>query len=195
MTATCRTERMHLRPLAPEDRDEYLRVHEVSVGHFGPWFPEGSPEELFQRELEKIEEGTRRGTQARWAGVLADGRMAGFFNLNEIVRGVFQSAYASWAVSAELAGQGLGTEGVQALLDLAFSPEGGLGLHRVQANIIPGNLASVRIAQKLRMRREGLAERYLRIAGRWQDHLMYAKTVEEHRFVYLPGPDDAARDR
>jgi len=71
------------------------------------------------------------------------------------------------------------------MLDFAFSGIGA-GLHRVQANIIPSNLASLRLAERAGFRREGLAERYLNIAGEWQDHLMYAKTREEHSFRYAP---------
>jgi ribosomal-protein-alanine N-acetyltransferase len=113
-------------------------------------------------------------------GESADGRIAGFFNLSEIVRGIFLSAYASWYVNVEFARSGYGTEGVQALLDIAFSDRG-LALHRVQANIIATNTASIRLAEKVGFRKEGVAERYLRIAGKWQDHVMYARTAEEHR--------------
>ena len=64
----------------------------------------------------------------------------------------------------------------QALLHFAFDE---LGLHRVQANIIPRNVASVRVAEKAGLRREGLALRYLRINGAWEDHAMYARTLED----------------
>ncbi len=77
-------------------------------------------------------------------------------------------------------GEGLATEGVRALVSIAFAPEpDGLGLHRVQANIMPGNGASLRVAEKVGFRREGVARRYLRIAGEWEDHAMFALTVEE----------------
>jgi ribosomal-protein-alanine N-acetyltransferase len=70
---------------------------------------------------------------------------------------------------------------VRALLDIAFAevPEG-LGLHRVQANIIPRNAPSLRIAEKVGLRRQGLALRCLGIAGQWEDHVMLAMTKEEH---------------
>jgi ribosomal-protein-alanine N-acetyltransferase len=57
----------------------------------------------------------------------------------------------------------------------------GLGLHRVQAGVMPQNGRSIRVLEKNGFRREGLAERYLRIAGRWEDHLLFALTAEEHR--------------
>lgn len=179
-----RTERLLLRPLTESDRAEFIRIHTVSRDHFRPWFPErdGPLDDLFDQNLEKNREGH---CHLRCVGELPDGHLAGFFNLNEIVRGVFQNAYASWSVSVDETGRGYGTEGVLALLDLAFSAGAGLGLHRVQANIIPKNEGSLRLAERVGMRREGRARRYLKIAGRWQDHWMYAKTAEEHTFRYL----------
>jgi ribosomal-protein-alanine N-acetyltransferase len=185
-----RTPRMHLRLLEEGDRAEFVRVHEASWALFQPWFaalPEGETfDYLFTRQLEQGREGLRAGTRVRLVGVLDDGRIAAFLSLSQIVRGAFECAYAGWAVNAEVGRQGYGTEGVGALLDFAFTPlPHGLGLHRVQANIIPTNAPSLRVAEKNGFRFEGLARRYLRIAGQWQDHRMYAKTVEEHALKLL----------
>ncbi len=183
---TLTTDRLLLRPMEEDDREAFIRMQQVSEEHFRPWVPvrKGGPEAHFEEELERGHLGWQKGTHARWIGVLADGRIAGTFGLNEIVRRAFQSAYAGWGVSADAVGRGIATEGVAGMLDLAFSPAG-LGLHRVQANIIPENAASLRVAEKVGMRREGRAERYLQIAGAWRDHVMFAKTAEEHAFVYL----------
>lgn len=183
-----RTRRMALRALVPDDATEFARVLDVSRADWAPWMPaapEGSTEaDVFERELARAIRGRDAGTHLRLAGFLEDGRLAGLFSLNEIVRGPFESAYAGWSVSTEVMRQGLGTEGVRALLDIAFDdPPDGLGLHRVQANIIPRNAASLRIAEKVGLRREGLALRYLRIAGRWEDHVMFAVTREEREEV------------
>jgi ribosomal-protein-alanine N-acetyltransferase len=184
MTDEIRTGRIRLRPLTADDRAEFIRVHSLNEAHFRPWFPaqDGSLEDLFERELAKI---ARPEVHVRWVGEATNGSLVGFFNLGEIVRGVFQNAYASWATSVEVAGQGYATEGVQALLDLAFSEVHGLQLHRVQANIMPENERSLRLAERLGMRREGIAERYLKIAGEWRDHVTFAKTTEEHTRRYL----------
>jgi ribosomal-protein-alanine N-acetyltransferase len=175
---------MRLRPLEQTDRDEFARVLAVSRAAWAPWMPAapaGSTEgDVFEQELERAGLGLASGTHLRLAGFLSDGRLAGLFSLNEIVRGPFESAHAGWSVSADLMGRGLGTEGVRALLDIALAePPDGLGLHRVQANIIPRNAASLRIAEKVGLRREGLGLRYLRIAGTWEDHVMLAVTREE----------------
>jgi len=181
-----RTRRMVLRPLERADADEFKRVLHVSRAQWRRWTPSrpsgSTDEDVFGQELERVSRGLADGTHVRLAGFLDDGRLAGLFSLNEIVLGVFENAYAGWSVSADVAGRGLGTEGVQALLDIAFEdPPTGLGLHRVQANIIPRNTASLRIAEKVGLRREGLALRYLRIAGRWEDHVMLGVTREEWR--------------
>jgi [ribosomal protein S5]-alanine N-acetyltransferase len=188
-----RTPRLLLRPLWEIDRNEFLRVHALSAEFFRPWAPsppEGeSPEGRFRRALDEARRGAASGTHVSLVGLLDDGRIAGFFTLYGIFRGAFQSAYAGWGVSADQAGRGYGTEAVTGLLDLAFAPpDRGLGLHRVQANMIPSNAASRRLAAKVGFREEGLALRYLQIAGEWRDHVMYARTVEEHTFTYLdPG--------
>jgi [ribosomal protein S5]-alanine N-acetyltransferase len=133
-----------------------------------------------------VASGLREGTECRLVGFLADGRIAGLFNLTQIFRRALQGAFAGWSVNAEVARQGYATEGVIALLDLAFAAEpAGLGLHRVQANIVPTNVPSLRVAEKAGFRREGLALRYLKIAGEWRDHAMYAKLADEHTPLYL----------
>lgn len=178
------TERLFLRPLEESDRSEYIRVMELSRTAWEPWIPARDPatssRDLFRRELRRTRDGAKGGTHLRLHGFTTDGELIGMFALNEIVRGVFQNAYAGWQVSADRSRQGFGTEGVRALLGVAFdhAPDG-LGLHRVQANIMPTNAPSLRIAEKVGFREEGHALRYLRIAGRWEDHVMFALTREE----------------
>lgn len=143
--------------------------------------PGQSLDDVFQDELARSEKGAKEGTEVRLVAILPDGRIAGIFVLSQIFRRSFQNAYAGWRVSSDQLGQGIATSGLIALLDLAFSPEPeGLGLHRIQANIIPSNRASVRVAQKAGFRLEGEARGYLKIDGRWQDHLMFAKLTEDH---------------
>ncbi len=175
---------MLLRRCEPSDGDALERSLSLSQAEWAPWVPEPegdpTPREMVERHITRVAEGAEAGTHLRLTAFLDDGRVAGYFSLNEIVHGAFWSAYAAWSVTGDLMGRGLGTEGARALLDIAFAdaPDG-LGLHRVQVNIIPSNARSLRIAEKLGLRREGLAIRYLKIAGRWQDHVMFATTREE----------------
>ncbi|MDX1647277.1 MAG: GNAT family N-acetyltransferase, partial [Longimicrobiales bacterium] len=129
-TVRRRTDRLTLRPLGQEDEGEYVRVCSESAEAWRPWIPAGEPgvsvQRLFRRELERSSLGARAGTHLRLAAFADDGSLVGLFALNEIVRGVFQSAYASWQVAADRMRRGYGTEGVRALLDLAFEdpPDG-----------------------------------------------------------------------
>lgn len=94
----------------------------------------------------------------------------------QVQRGVFQNAYLGYWCDFEEQGKGLTTESVRALVAFAFGP---LRLHRVQAAVMPSNPGSLRVLEKAGFRREGLAERYLQIAGVWADHVLFATTAEE----------------
>lgn len=150
---------------------------------WAPWTPAPHPSldarDRFLRELNRGILTAGAGTHLRLGAFDGDERLVGLFALNEIVRGVFQSAYASWQVAVDRMGRGLATEGVRTLLDIAFDEAHGLGLHRVQANVMPANVASLRVAEKAGFRREGVARRYLKIAGAWEDHVMFALTSDE----------------
>lgn len=109
-------------------------------------------------------------------GIFVDGRFAGEINLNSIHRGAFQSAYIGYWIDEGQAGHGYMPEAVVLVLRYGFEE---LGLHRMQINIIPRNSASRRVVEKLGLREEGVAERYLEINGVWEDHLRFALTSEE----------------
>ena len=179
------TPRLRLRILSPDDRAEFIRVHEISRKFFRPWTPEipagQTTEDQFNVQLNRASAGIGSGTEYRFVGLLDDDRIAGFFSLSQVFRGAFENAFAGWSVSADVAGRGLATEAVGALLDIAFRDGPfGLNLHRVGASVIPTNLASIRVAEKNGFRREGLGVKYLKIAGQWQDHILLAKLREEH---------------
>lgn len=103
-------------------------------------------------------------------------KIAGVFNLSEIVRGVLQSAYLSFYVHADLQGQGLMAEGLDLVIAEAFED---MGLHRIEANIQPGNDRSKRLVERCGFRLEGFSPRYLKIGGQWRDHERWALTVED----------------
>ena len=121
---------------------------------------------------------TRRENQESFFVVTADGELAGVINLNEIVRYAFQSAYLGYYAFTPFAGKGLMRTGLHLVLARAF---GDLGLHRVEANIQPANRRSIALVRSLGFRYEGLARRYLKIAGRWRDHEHWALVQEDWR--------------
>jgi ribosomal-protein-alanine N-acetyltransferase len=100
------------------------------------------------------------------------GDVVGRITLNEIVRGPFQSCSLGYWVSASHQGRGLATAAVREIVGVAFDD---LGLHRVQAGTLRDNLRSQRVLERTGFVRFGLAEAYLRIAGRWQDHVLFQR--------------------
>jgi [ribosomal protein S5]-alanine N-acetyltransferase len=124
----------------------------------------------------------RRVRQPAHAGYLvchaSSGELVGVVNVSEIVRGHFQSAYLGYYAFTPHTGQGLMAEGFALVVTDAFRR---LGLHRLEANVQPGNTASRRLVRRLGFRREGFSPRYLTVAGRWRDHERWAILREDWR--------------
>jgi len=185
---TIRTTRLHMRPLVESDRAAFVGVQSRSADHLRPWSPmmeQGETfDDLFNRVLQRSQQGLEAGSDYRFAAFDSAGHLVGMFNLNNVIRGVFQNAFAGWWLGVDSIGRGYGYEALSGLLGYAFDEQPtGLGLNRVQANIIPRNERSVRLAGRVGFREEGLARGYLKIAGEWQDHIMFAKLAVEHAAV------------
>lgn len=177
-----RSARLLLRPLQPEDRAEYARVHTLSEELYRPYspWPMEPVDQRFEEDLARSQAEWTDGSGARFVAHLTDGRHVAYVNLSQIFRRKSQSCVIGWRGNAETLRQSYVSEAVWTVLTYAFARDG-LGLHRVQAAIVPGNVASLRVADKCGFRREGLALKYLLIAGEWRDHFIYAKLAEEHR--------------
>ena len=107
-----------------------------------------------------------------------DGAIMGSIALSQIFRGGFLSAYLGYQIGAEFARQGYMTEAIQLMLRYAFVD---LKLHRLEANIQPGNAASVACVKRAGFVQEGYSRRYLKIGGRWRDHERWTILVEDWR--------------
>jgi ribosomal-protein-alanine N-acetyltransferase len=105
-----------------------------------------------------------------------DHSLVGVFNFSEIVRGAFQNAYLGYYAFRLNTGKGLMKEGLALALDAAY---GALGLHRVEVNIQPGNARSIGLVTSMGFAQEGFSRGYLRIAGRWRDHVRFAMLAED----------------
>ncbi len=106
----------------------------------------------------------------------ASGGIVGVTNLSQIVLKGFQNAYLSYYGMAGFAGRGFMTEAVRLTVGHAF---GEIGLHRLEANIQPGNLPSIALAKRAGFRKEGFSPRYLRIDGVWRDHERWALLADD----------------
>lgn len=115
--------------------------------------------------------------------VTVDGELAGQLTVANIVRGALQSGAVGYWVDERVAGRGVLPTALALVVDHCFAPRqrGGVGLHRIEANIRPENVASRRVVEKLGFREEGLHLRFLFIDGGYRDHLSYALTVEDVR--------------
>ena len=109
-------------------------------------------------------------------GIFVGDRFAGEINVNSVQRGPFQNSYVGYWIDQAHAGNGYIPEALVTVARFSFED---LGLHRLQIAIIPRNTASRRVVEKLGLRDEGIAVRYLEINGVWEDHVRYAITLEE----------------
>ncbi len=105
-----------------------------------------------------------------------DDGLVGTFNFSQIVRGALQSAFLGYYGFAAYTRHGLMTEGFVLALDRAF---GELGLHRVEVNVRPENVRSIALVERIGFDREGYSRRYLKLAGRWRDHVRFAMLGED----------------
>ena len=131
------------------------------------------PEEFFT--LEAQTEVARNPEGLRFA-ILDEGELAGVIAVSNVVYGAFRSANIGYWVDAKRNGRGLATRAVAALAERAF---GRLGLHRLEAGTLVGNVASQRVLEKNGFELIGLARNYLHIAGAWRDHLLFQRTAED----------------
>jgi ribosomal-protein-alanine N-acetyltransferase len=169
--------RVGLRVLEREDRTEFLALARASHRLHRPWtYP---PERADQFD-ELYARSRREDFLCLLSYLVETGAIAGVFTISQIVRGAFQSAYLGYYAHEAHAGQGLMREALEQVLDHSF---GSLGLHRIEANIQPGNVPSVALARGAGFRLEGFSPRYLLIGGQWRDHERYAITTDERAAV------------
>jgi [ribosomal protein S5]-alanine N-acetyltransferase len=155
------------------DRDELLAMNAASHEFHGPW---AHPPRTAAGFRELRERDARDDCEVFLVRRADDDALVGVFVLSQIFRQGFQSAYLGYYAGAAHAGNGYMRAGLALVLDEAFGP---LGLHRVEANIQPGNGASLALARGAGFRREGFSPRYLKIAGRWRDHERFAILAED----------------
>ncbi|WP_318210469.1 GNAT family N-acetyltransferase [Streptomyces sp. SJL17-1] len=163
--------RIELHPLTLSDQDEFCSLVRASTELHGPWMQLPTTGEEFRTWMRRFDDGSSRGYLIR---VRETGAAAGMVNINSIIRGRYQGASLGYAAFAPSAGRGYMTEGLAATLEYAFTE---LRLHRLEANIQPGNKASLAVVQRLGFRCEGVSPAYLYIDGGWRDHERWAITA------------------
>lgn len=170
-----------LRVPQPADYAEWASLREVSRGFLTPWEPIWPADDLtraaFRRRLKRYAEDQRNDLAYAFLIFRSeDNAMVGGLTLANIRRGVAQAGSVGYWVGAPFARHGYMTAAVRALIPFCF---GTLRLHRLEAACIPGNNASIGLLEKTGFKREGYARGYLCINGAWQDHLLYARLVDD----------------
>jgi [ribosomal protein S5]-alanine N-acetyltransferase len=164
--------RVYLCAPSARHRDEFLALMKKSRTALHPWVVLPATRTEFSAYLRRA----RRPTERAFVVCRREDRaIVGVINVSQIFYGSFRSAYLGYYAGAPFMGQGYMREGLALVLRHAF---GTLGLHRLEANIQPGNRASIRVVKRAGFRREGFSPGYLKILGRWRDHERWAITAE-----------------
>ena len=168
-------------PLA-SDAAPFLAAVRASRKLHAAWVAAPRTRHAFAAYLARF--GASRARDRAYVGYVAlrrdDQSLVGVFNFSEIVRGSFQSAYLGYYGFHGNTRRGLMKEALGLALDAAFGP---LGLHRDEVNIQPRNARSIGLVTTMGFTREGFSRRYLRIAGRWRDHVRFAMLAEDWRVL------------
>ncbi|MDH6143615.1 ribosomal-protein-alanine N-acetyltransferase [Kitasatospora sp. GP30] len=163
-------DRVAIRSLRRDDRDEFTRLAQENAERHHPWLAPPRTDAEFDAYMTRLEEPVRAG----FAICLPDtGAMVGYVSVNNIVQGAFRCGALGYGAFAH--GRGLVTEGVGLAVRHAFGP---LGLHRLEINAQPANTKSITVAKRLGFRLEGLSPDFLFIDGAWRDHERWAITAE-----------------
>jgi ribosomal-protein-alanine N-acetyltransferase len=175
-------ERTAIRPLGLRDVDEFTDAVIANREHTAPWEPihaeahytRAGQTETLRRDVEAWELGTGYAFSVldRAEGDAIIGRIA----LGNVVHGAWRNATLGYWTAAAVGGRGHATAAAVLICEFAFDHA---GLHRIQPAVIPRNLRSIRVVEKAGFRYEGRALRYLNIAGSWEDHEIYAMTLED----------------
>ena len=163
-----------IRPPQPDDCEAFIAAVRRSRALHGSWIrPKAKTKKEYADYLKRF------GTDQRHGFLVihrSSGEIAGVININDVIRGAFQSASLGYYAFVPYAGQGLMHEALLLVVQHAFKK---LKLHRLEANIQPANKSSLALVKKCGFVREGLSRRMLKVAGRWQDHERWALLAED----------------
>jgi [ribosomal protein S5]-alanine N-acetyltransferase len=176
-----RGESVYLRYPRVADYLAWSRLRGESRAFLTPWEPSWASDELtkgaFRRRLKRYQKEARHDTAyAFFVFRSEDDALMGGCTLSNVRRGVAQCCALGYWIGERFARQGYMSDAVTALLPFIFHT---LGLHRIEAACLPSNGPSQNLLVKAGFRQEGMARRYLQIAGDWQDHVLFALLAEE----------------
>ena len=157
-------QRIYVRRVTIKDEVEFVGLMKQSISMHHPWITPPHNSSLFRAYINRIKKDDHEGFAICQKH---DDAIVGIININNIIRGSFQSATLGYYVGKPYAGNGLMREGLLAVLKLAFET---FGLHRLEANIQPDNHSSIGLVKSCGFVKEGLSSGFLFIDGSWKDH-------------------------
>jgi len=149
--------------------DEFILKANNSKNIHSPWTQPPLNQKEYEAYLNKISLNNQEGF---FILTIDKTKIAGVININEIVRGCFQSGYLGYYIFQDFEKKGFMTEALSLVITYAFNT---LQLHRLEANIQPTNTASINLIKNLNFVEEGYSKKYLKINNEWQDHIRFAK--------------------
>lgn len=173
---------VRLRPPRMRDGRAWSEVRLRNERWLAPWEPTSSLRWVDRNGisawpplLSALRKAARSGVMLPFV-VTYGGRLVGQMNVSNVVHGALRGCTVGYWIDSDVAGRGITPTALALVIDHCFT---GVGLHRVEVDIRPENTASLRVVEKLGLRREGYYERFLDIDGAWRDHVAFAITVEE----------------
>ena len=160
--------KIDIRPIAESDKRAFIAAVRASRRLHHPWVSAPSDARQFNRYRKKNDGITNFGFVVY---LPSTGQLVGVVNLTNVVYGLFRSGYLSYYAFTGFERRGYMRKGLLAVIKYSFTK---LKLHRLEANIQPGNVASIGLIQKCGFVKEGFSPQYLKIGGRWQDHERWA---------------------
>ena len=167
--------RVGLSRLSSADAEEFVAAMAASRRFHRPWIAPPASAAAFEALVARAR---TEGFDFNLVRRRSDGALVGYFNLSQIIRGPFQSAFLGYGAVARATGRGYMAAGLELVLRRAFTE---LRLHRVEANVQPGNAASLALVERAGFVLEGFSGRYLKVGGRWRDHEHWAIRAEQWR--------------
>jgi ribosomal-protein-alanine N-acetyltransferase len=164
--------RVALRRITHHDQEEFTGLAKVSAEFHRPWIYMPTTATEFYAYLARFDHGAAEGLLVC---ICETGAIAGFINITEIVRSSYQRGTLGYGVFTSAAGQGYMSEGFELVFRLAFHD---LKLHRLEADIQPGNSGSLNLVRRLGFRNEGYSPGLVLIKGVWRDHERWAITSD-----------------
>lgn len=170
--------KVYIRSPQKEDESIFTEAVKTCSEYHYPWTSPPSNKEQYSSYLKQCS----NENQASFFVFTKNNELAGVFNLSNIVRGCFQSAFLGYYSLLPNSKKGYMTEALELIINYAFF---NLKLHRIEANIQPENISSIALVKRLGFVEEGFAKNYLKINGYWEDHIHFALTLERAQEFWL----------